>query len=74
MTLQRLLARRALAGIETLPPADRADVYEAVALIMNSVHPEESAEAYRIANAIRESESSQLKFTALLLSAQEQNS
>lgn len=74
MTHQRLIARRALAGIDQLYPTDRADVYEAVAEVMNSVHPEEAAEARRIADMLREAESAKMKFSALLQVADEQNS
>lgn len=74
MTPQRLIARRALTGIDKLHPSDRADVYEAVSVVMNPVHPEDAAEARRIADTIREAESAQMKFSALLQAADEQNS
>jgi len=66
MTPQLLISSRALTGIDTLPPADRADVWEAVAAVLAGIHPAESAEAGRIAGTIREAEAAQLKFSALL--------
>lgn len=73
MTPQKIIVRLALVGIEKMNPADRADVYDAVAVIMNSVHPDESAEARRIADTIREAEAAQMKFSVLLKAADEQN-
>ena len=74
MTPQRLIARRALVNVEALNAADRADVYEAIAIIMKSVHPEESTEAQRIADTIREAESAQMKFHVILSATKEENS
>lgn len=73
MTPHKIIVRLALVGIEKMHPSDRADVYDAVAIIMHSVHPEESAEAQRIADTIREAEAAQMKFSALLKAADEQN-
>lgn len=60
---RRMVAQRALREVELLSAAERAELYEAVALIL----PEAEAEEARLtAFTIRESEQQQLKFRALL--------
>jgi hypothetical protein len=52
--------------VDELPHRERADVYEGVAIAAESVEPELSLEAARIASQIRDAEHAQLSFATLL--------
>jgi hypothetical protein len=58
----QLVIRRALEGAEGLPPAERADLYEGIAALLNPVSPAQAQEAAVIGHALREAEAMQLHF------------
>lgn len=61
---------RALDGIDQLPPSERADYYMVAACILINTHPQQAEAAATAANNLREAESAQLHFRALLSAAQ----
>ncbi len=65
------LMERALSGAETLPPAHRADLYDAAAALLGNTPAslelgQAGHAASKTAIALREAESCQLTFTTLL--------
>lgn len=56
------MVRAAGLAAETMPPADRADVYDAIAHVMATADPTLARDARRYAESIRASESLQLRF------------
>jgi hypothetical protein len=58
----RALAKVALPAVETLPPSDRADAYEGLAIALRADEPELSTRAETAAISIREAESAQMTF------------
>lgn len=63
--LINLIVERALDGIERLTPAERADIYEGISLVLRAVHIDRAEAAMHAARQIREAESAQLHFKAL---------
>ncbi len=62
----RPLLDLAVGAAPALPPGERADLYEAVALAAVAADPAISAAAATAAQAIRDAEAHQLNFAALL--------
>jgi len=68
MTTLKLIApllRTAIQAADSLPPNERADVYDGVAYITGELDPVMARQASELATAIRESEALQLHFRNL---------
>lgn len=57
---------RALAGCESLPPRERADLYDGVALCLRAIAPTEANAAELTAKTLREAEQLQLELSLML--------
>lgn len=66
--LYRPLLAVAVRGAETLPPAERADVFDGIAALTRRFDADLSADAQILANAIRDAEGLQLHFRNLFAS------
>jgi hypothetical protein len=58
--------QRALIGAESLPPAERADLYQGIAQCLAAEFPSESLVAQKTAEQIREAETLQRQFLDFL--------
>ncbi len=58
----QLVIRRALEGAETLPAAERADLYEGISDLLKPLCPDQANEAHTISAALRDAEALQLHF------------
>ncbi|WP_397379686.1 hypothetical protein [Prosthecobacter sp.] len=69
MKLLTPLIAAAIRGAESLPPVERADVFEGIAQITAEQDPETSRNAQDLAKAIRDAEGLQLHFRNLFANA-----
>lgn len=60
------LIRLAGGAAPELPPAERADIFEGIALITAGLHSEIHAAAFHACEAIREAETQQMTFAVIL--------
>lgn len=72
--LALIFCARALTGASSLPPADRADLYDYAATLLQADFPQEAAAARDVAKGLRDSEAAQTLFTGLLSRAANVNS
>jgi hypothetical protein len=61
----RPLIALAVEAAPSLPPSQRADIYEGIALAIGSLDPEASSQAATIARNLRDAEVQQLTFAGL---------
>lgn len=52
--------------VATLPPDQKADVFEGIAIITHGLHPDLSRQALGAAHTLRDAEAHQLTFASLL--------
>lgn len=62
----RPLIQLAAAHLSELPPGQRADVYEGIAITLDGLDPKLAEQAKQACQAIRDAESHQLTFASLL--------
>jgi hypothetical protein len=65
----RVLIRVAMDAVEDLPPADRADAYDGLAIVAAKVNPEAAQIARQIAEGLRDCELRQGQFRDLFKDA-----
>ncbi len=62
------LMRLALAHVDALPPPERADIYEGLAVLLTPLDAKAALQAQAACDAIRTAESQQLSFQRLFTS------